>query len=222
MIEKIPKFIDRIFPHRTWRLPENERQVFLTFDDGPTPGITPWVLDQLKRFNATGTFFCVGNNIGRYPEIFHRIIAEGHSVGNHTFDHINGWKTDSEEYLQNVLKAQKIINRIAPDDQIQEVKLKLFRPPYGRLKGKQEKLLIRENYRIIMWNVLSMDFRSSITGQQCFENVADHVGPGSIIVFHDSIKAEKNLKFSLTKTLEFLTQEGYVIKGIGSEIITDQ
>jgi len=198
---KTPWIIKRFFPNYVWHIPTKEKEVFLTFDDGPHPQITPWVLAQLKQHKAAATFFCIGDNVKRYPEVYRQIIAEGHAVGNHTQNHLNGWSTSTETYLKNVEKA------------VQFISSNLFRPPYGRIKRSQAKGLQQamqtSSTKIIMWDVLSADFDISISKEKCFANVMDHVRPGSIVVFHDSDKAFSHLQFVLPKVLEGLTKKEY-------------
>ena len=193
---KTPKFVQRLFPKRTWVFPYNEDKVYLTFDDGPIPQVTPWVLDLLKEYDAKATFFCIGDNINKHPNVFKRLISEGHSIGNHTFHHLNGWKTKTETYLNNVLKNEELINSEL-----------LFRPPFGKLTSKQSKILQKKGYKIIMWDVLSADFDSQITKEKCLENVLNNIQPGSIVVFHDSLKSEEKLRYVLPKVLEFITTQ---------------
>ncbi|MCA6421586.1 MAG: polysaccharide deacetylase family protein [Flavobacterium sp.] len=199
---KTNRIIKWIFPNYVWDIPNDGQKVFLTFDDGPTPEITEWVLEQLKKYNAKATFFCIGNNIEKYPELFQKTIAEGHAIGNHTFNHLKGWKTSTEDYIENVklfeTKNPKLVTR------------NLFRPPYGKIKPSQSKRLRKLGYKIIMWDVLSRDYDQTISATQCLENVLPNVKTGSIIVFHDSLKAEHNLKYVLPKTLEFLKENGFV------------
>jgi len=201
---KTNRFIKLLFPNYIWTIPNSENKVYLTFDDGPTPEITEWVLNQLNDYNAKATFFCIGNNIEKHPEIFDEIIAQGHAVGNHTFNHLNGWKTSTEEYIENV----KLCQSLFPNPKSQN--LNLFRPPYGKIKPSQSKRLRNLGYKIIMWDVLSYDFEKTITPEQCLENVLKNVESGSIIVFHDSVKAWNNLEFTLPKTLAYLQEKGFV------------
>ncbi|PHR13941.1 MAG: polysaccharide deacetylase family protein [Aequorivita sp.] len=191
----MPSFIQRLYPERIWAFSNKKDSVFLTFDDGPIPQVTPWVLDELKNHNAKATFFCIGENIEKHPEIFQRIIAEGHAVGNHTFNHLNGWKTETSEYIENTLLAEKLIAS------------KLFRPPYGKTTSKQAKQLQQKGFKIIMWNVLSYDFDATLSEKKCLQNVLKIIKPGSIVVFHDSLKAEKNLRYVLPKVLEYLKEK---------------
>jgi len=203
---KTPWIVKKFFSSYIWNLTTNRNEVFLTFDDGPHPTITPWVLDQLKHYNAKATFFCIGNNVEKHPDVYRKILDEGHATGNHSYHHLNGWKTDDKNYIDDVSKAAQII------------KSNLFRPPYGRIKNSQAKkiagALQTNNQQIIMWDVLSADFDSSFSAGQCLNNVIENVSAGSIIVFHDSEKAFHNLKYALPKTLEHLNKEGFVFKKI--------
>ena len=201
-----------MFSNYVWDIPNNENSVYLTFDDGPTPEITQWTLLQLKKYNAKATFFFIGNNVEKYPEIFNSVIQQGHAIGNHTFNHLNGWKTETETYIKNAKQCEiRISNQ---QSEINNLKSKLFRPPYGKIKSKQAKKLMELGYKIIMWDVLSADFDSSITRKKCLNNVISNVQSGSIIVFHDSVKGFKNLEYVLPKTLEFLKQNGYKCEAI--------
>ena len=204
-----------MFPNYIWDIPNNENKVYLTFDDGPTPEITQWTLLQLKQFNVKATFFCIGDNIQKYPEIFNQIIQEGHQIANHTFNHLNGWKTTKKDYLDNVELCKKQIQQSTPEsfartgEAINNQKPKIFRPPYGKIKKSQSAILRQLGYQIIMWDVLSADFDFKITPEKCLNNVISNVKSGSIIVFHDSKKSFKNLEYTLPKTLEFLHQKGF-------------
>jgi peptidoglycan/xylan/chitin deacetylase (PgdA/CDA1 family) len=193
---KTPQFIQDLFPNFTWRIPGKEKIVYLTFDDGPIPEVTPWVLEQLKAYQAQATFFCVGENIHRHPEVFQQVVDAGHSIGNHTNQHLNGWSVDNLTYFHDIRHCARV------------VKTSLFRPPYGRMKPKQAQFLQR-HYRIVMWDVLSGDFDPNISNEQCLENVISNVHPGSIVVFHDSLKAQEKLEFVLPKVLEHFSQQGY-------------
>lgn len=185
-----------------WDVPVADKTVFLTFDDGPVPEVTEWVLAQLKAYDAKATFFCIGNNVKQNPEIYTKIIALGHRVGNHTYNHVNGWKTDTVNYVENIKKCASEIG-IAPEKPL------LFRPPYGKIKREQTRVLRNSGYRIVMWDVLSADFDQSITPEKCLQNVLENITSGSIIIFHDSVKAYKNLRYALPKTLEYLKINGY-------------
>ncbi|WP_396157830.1 polysaccharide deacetylase family protein [Flavobacterium sp.] len=201
-------FIKKIFSNYVWDIANNENKVFITFDDGPTPEITEWTLDQLKKYNAKATYFCIGNNIEKHPKIFEKVFADGHSIGNHTFNHLRGWKTATKKYSNNVLLCQsEIANHTS---QITN----LFRPPYGKIKPSQSKKLRALGYKIIMWDIISYDFDAETSKEKCLNNVLKNIKSGSIIVFHDSLKAERNLKYVLPKTLEFLEEKGFVCANI--------
>lgn len=193
---KTPSFIQNLFPNFTWRVPTSEKTLYLTFDDGPIPEVTPWVLEQLKAFQAQATFFCVGENIDKYGEIFSQVLDAGHTIGNHTFNHLNGWATENIPYFHNVRRGANQSNSL------------LFRPPYGRLKPKQAQFLQR-HYQVVMWDILSGDFDPKISPVQCLNNVINNADSGSIIVFHDSLKAEENLRFALPRVLEHFAKKGY-------------
>lgn len=200
-------FIKKIFPNYIWDLPNTEKKIYLTFDDGPTPEITEWVLGQLKKHQAKATFFCIGNNIEKYPSLFSKIINEGHSIGNHTFNHLNGWKNSTKNYLHNIALCKSEILNL--NSKLLNLKSPLFRPPYGKIKTAQSKKLRQLGYKIIMWDVLSADFDQSISPEKCLENVLSNVKTGSIIVFHDSVKALCNLEYALPKSLEILKKRGF-------------
>ncbi len=192
---KTPWLLKKIYPNYYWDVKGSDA-VYLSFDDGPHPEITPWVLEQLRRFGAEASFFCIGKNVAAHPLVYAAVQEDGHAVGNHTYHHKNGWRTKDEDYIEDVRRAVPLIDS------------HLFRPPYGRIRQSQAKqipsVLGKENARVIMWDVLSGDFDAGISPQDCFYNVANHIRPGSIIVFHDSEKAYKNLKYALPATLEFL------------------
>jgi peptidoglycan/xylan/chitin deacetylase (PgdA/CDA1 family) len=194
---KTNSIIKWIFPNYIWDIP-NRNAVYLTFDDGPTPQVTEWVLELLKKYNAKATFFCIGENIKKHPEIFRKISSEGHQVGNHTYNHLNGWQTSDEKYLENVALCQSEIYN-------QESKFfDLFRPPYGKITPSQSRKLRKLGYKIIMWDVLSADFDIMISKEKCLKNVLNNIQSGSIIVFHDSEKAFQNLEYALPRVLETL------------------
>jgi peptidoglycan/xylan/chitin deacetylase (PgdA/CDA1 family) len=198
--------VKKMFSKYVWDVPNNEKKVYLTFDDGPTPEITEWTLSQLEKFEAKATFFCIGDNINKFPEIFNSLLSKGHSVGNHTFNHLKGWETSTKEYIENVALCQEAISK---NSKISNLKPALFRPPYGRIKRSQAKELRELGFKIIMWDILTADFDAEVTPEQCLQNVLKNVTSGSIIVFHDSKKAFRNLEYALPKTLEFLKEKGF-------------
>ena len=203
-----------IFPKYVWSIPNNEKKVFLTFDDGPTPEITEWVLAELRNYNVKATFFCIGDNISKHPEVFEQIKANGHAIGNHTYNHLKGWKTDDKTYIDNFWQCQAL------------TETNLFRPPYGRIKKSQMRKLVNswqltvgkklktENSELqtVMWDVLSGDFDLKLSPEKCYQNVIKNTRNGSIIVFHDSLKAWDRLEYALPKSIEYLLQQGYQFK----------
>ena len=207
---KTNPFIKLLFPKYVWDIPNHEKKVYLTFDDGPNPQITEWVLDQLQQYDAKATFFCIGNNIEKHPDIFQKIIDDNHAVGNHTFSHMKGWETDTNEYIENTRRCSLFMREKEKGISDKGDTFELFRPPYGKIKTSQSRALRRLGYKIIMWDVLSRDFDKTITPEECLKNVLKNVEMGSIIVFHDSIKAAQNLKYVLPKTLAFLKEKGFV------------
>lgn len=220
----MPRFIQRLYPERIWAFSRSKNSVYLTFDDGPIPEVTPWVLDELKKHRAKATFFCIGENVQKHPEVFRRIIAEGHSVGNHTFNHLNGWKTKTWEYVENVLKCENIVSTIrnlSPFEggrgDVSNSEF-LFRPPYGKITSKQAKILQKKGFKIVMWDIISYDYDAAISEEQCLQNVLKNIKPGSVVVFHDSLKAEKNLRYVLPKVLEFIREKDLFCKSINQII----
>lgn len=202
----MPKFVTWWYPKRIWAFPPSENKVFLTFDDGPIPEVTPWVLKTLEAYDAKATFFCIGENIQKHPELFQQLTAQGHAVGNHTFHHLKGSKTPLKQYLANVELSQEHLHKYTPQG-LQ--KRKLFRPPYGKMTRQQAQALLASDFQIIMWNVLSYDWDSNLSPEKCFQNVKSYLLPGSIVVFHDSLKAEKNLRYTLPKVLDFIQENGW-------------
>ena len=199
MFAKSPTILKLLFPSLIWEVKTDKKEVFLTFDDGPHPDITPWVLDCLNEYNAKATFFCVGENVCKYPEVYDQILKNGHGVGNHTHNHLMGWKTNDDKYFQNVAMAEEYISS------------KLFRPPYGRISSSQIRKL-KKDYSLIMWTVLTYDFDKSISKEKCYSNSISSSKNGSIVVFHDSIKASINLKYALPKFLEYFSNQGYTFQ----------
>jgi len=228
-LKKISTIGKIICPSLLWNLPKTGNTLYLTFDDGPIPEVTPWALAFLKEYHAKATFFCIGENIEKYPEIFDHILAEGHNVGNHSFNHLNGWKTPFSSYVENVQKAEEIIfEKQEARDKIQDFRsenieergekkdknIRLFRPPYGKITPKQIKILQGQGFKIVMWEVISGDFDANISAENCLNNVLKNSKPGSIVVFHDSIKASAKLKEVLPKVLEYFHQKGFEFKAI--------
>ena len=203
--KKTPWWIKKIYKSCVWEININEKNIYLTFDDGPHPVATPFVLDELKKHNAKATFFCIGKNVVLYPEIYQRILTEGHSIGNHTFNHLDGWKTKTDIYIENILSAKNQINSI------------LFRPPYGKITFEQLKILHQPKifFKVIMWSVLSGDFDVEISNIKCLNNVIKNTDKGSIVVFHDSEKALEKIRFVLPKVLDYFTEQQYEFRNIG-------
>ncbi len=196
-----PYFVRKYFNELVWNIPTEEKIIYLTFDDGPIPEVTPWVLQTLEHYHAQATFFCVGDNANRYPQLFEQLKNSVHTHANHTFNHLNGWKTRDKDYLKNISKANLTIQS------------KFFRPPYGRITPTQIHIL-KKHYKIIMWDVLSKDYNTTLTGEQCFQNVIQHAKSGSIVVFHDSIKAKERLYYALPKVLDYYTKLGFRFEAI--------
>jgi len=202
LIARIPKLFGRLFRRLVWSFPGEEKVIYLTFDDGPTCGVTEWVLDQLDLHEAKATFFCLGKNVAEHPELFRKMKENGHAVGNHSWSHAKGFRCSVGSYMQNVGKADELIGS------------KLFRPPYGRIRPVQVRKLIKE-YRIIMWSVLSVDYNRKISSETVKKNVLRNVFPGAIVVFHDSEKASRHLYNVLPEILKVLKEEGYDFRAIG-------
>ena len=202
---KTPGWLRKLYKNCVWELPGRGNVIYLTFDDGPHPEITDFVLDQLAVFNAHATFFCIGKNVVAHPQVYQRILAGGHAVGNHTFNHFNGWKTASDVYLADIGEAQKYIDST------------LFRPPYGRITRFQLALIKNKRFNLtpVMWTVLSGDFDQKISAEKCLQNVLKHTEAGSIVVFHDSEKAWDRLKFSLPLVLAHFAEKGYRFEKMG-------
>jgi peptidoglycan-N-acetylglucosamine deacetylase len=205
---KLPKWIRFIYPNRITRIPTNEKVIYLTFDDGPNEKTTRFILDTLKRYSAKATFFCIGKNVDRLPELYQNILDDGHAVGNHTQHHLNGWKAVPETYIDDIALATQKINST------------LFRPPYGRITKAEEKLLNRKfpNIEIVMWSVLSGDFDTNISGEKCYQNIVQKTGRGDIIVLHDSDKAQERMEYALPKVLDHFSKKGFEFKSLPIDI----
>ena len=204
---RTPFFLPLIYPSLVWRMPAEKKTLYLTFDDGPINGPTDFVLEELNKASAQATFFCIGDNIRKFPDVLKKIYIYGHSIGNHTFHHLNGWKTKTTEYLADI----KLFVDQLPED---SPRTSLFRPPYGRITPSQIKALYQ--YKIIMWDVLTMDYNKDISPESCLQNTIKAIRPGSIIVFHDSFKAEKNMRFALPRVLSHFAEKGYSFRALQS------
>lgn len=196
LIERPPFLYRLLFPGAVWRMPQDNKCVYLTFDDGPIPEVTPWVLDFLDQQEIKATFFCVGDNVRKYPEVYQEILSRGHKTGNHTFNHLQGLRTWTRNYLNNVAKAAELIQS------------NLMRPPHGHIRIPQF-LMLRRKYRVVMWDLVTRDYSKILSGEEVLNNVRRLTRNGSIIVFHDSLKSEKNLRYALPKAVEWLKSEGY-------------
>lgn len=198
-IEQPPRLFRALYPGALWRMNPEEKSVYLTFDDGPIPQITPWVLDLLDQYQIKATFFLVGDNIRKHPEEFRQIQERGHQIGNHTFNHIRGFEYTTQEYMDNTEKA----NRLIQSD--------LFRPPHGHM-GMKQYYALRKRYKIVMWDLVTRDYSKHLNGEEVFRKVKKYVRNGSIITFHDSIKAEQSMKYALPRSIEWLKEQGYEFK----------
>jgi peptidoglycan/xylan/chitin deacetylase (PgdA/CDA1 family) len=192
-----PKLLQSLLPQCFWNLPNRENKIYLTFDDGPTPEVLPVILKTLDVYKIPATFFCVGENMQKHPDLVKEMLKGGHAIGNHTHNHISGWRVKNKTYFENVEACHKVY------------KSKLFRPPYGRLRASQANELKRK-YKIIMWDVLSYDYDKKVLPEICFRNVIDATKSGSVIVFHDNVKALKNLEYALPRSIDFLLKKDFV------------
>ena len=200
---RLPEFVRSLLPQLEWRKDTQEKIIYLTFDDGPIPEVTDFVLAQLAKYKAKGTFFCVGDNVQKHPEIAARVLAQGHRLGNHTFNHLKAWKTDTKQYLENVQKC-----RVALQPFLSENEKPLFRPPYGQVSLSKIKQL-QPQFRIIMWDLLTCDYDQALEPEICLAKSLELTRPGAIVVFHDSLKARRNLEYVLPRYLEFFHNQGY-------------
>lgn len=192
-----PKLLRNLLPQCFWSLPNKQNKIYLTFDDGPTPDVLPFILQTLDTYKVSATFFCVGENMSKYPNLVKEMQKRNHVIGNHTHNHISGWRSKNEIYFENIEACDKVY------------KSKLFRPPYGRLRASQANYL-RKKYKVIMWDVLSYDYDKNVKPEICYRNVIDATKSGSVIVFHDNLKAYKNLQYALPHSIAFLLNKGFV------------
>ncbi|WP_374755016.1 polysaccharide deacetylase family protein [Arsenicibacter rosenii] len=192
-----------IYPDFWWKSDDSEPVIYLTFDDGPIPEVTEFVLEQLDKYAAQATFFCIGDNVRKHREIFYKVIEAGHYIGNHTFNHLNGWKNEDVTYLENIQRCQQEIGFDTP----------FFRPPYGRIKKSQAAQLL-DHYAVVMWDVLTGDFDQSMTPETCLRKTIQYTEPGSIVVFHDSWKAWPNMRYTLPRMLSHFAERGYLFQAL--------
>jgi peptidoglycan-N-acetylglucosamine deacetylase len=209
-----PYLLKKLYSKAIWRMDKNIKKIFLTFDDGPIPIVTPLVLDILKQHAIKATFFCVGENVVKHPEVYQQILSEDHGVGNHTYNHLNGWNTHTQKYMENVELCNQALKSGS------KLENNLFRPPYGKAKKSQIANLSKKNnsdknpYSIIMWDVLSGDYDKKTSPENCLSNVINNVRNGSIIVFHDNIKAHKNLEYALPRFIKYAKEKGFEFEKI--------
>ncbi len=203
--------MQHLLPNYIWHMPRDEKTIYLTFDDGPIPEVTEWVLDTLEKRNAKGTFFCIGDNVRKHPTIFNRLLEEGHTAANHTFHHIKGWKTSKSDYLENITLAEA---EMAKHKLYLKQPTKLFRPPYGEITIPKGKALRKMGYKIVMWESLAIDWKPEIPVEKSASNIINNSRSGSIAVFHDSLKAQRNMKYALEKTLEYFSDLGFEFKAL--------
>jgi peptidoglycan-N-acetylglucosamine deacetylase len=202
---KVPSAFPFLFRELCWRIPSTEKVLYLTFDDGPEPFVNTFVLDTLKEYDASATFFCVGQNVEKHPELFQRIKETGHTVGNHTYSHLKGWTTKTAEYLNDIKNCERIVTS------------ELFRPPYGKLTYSQYKKVVQE-YTVVLWDVITHDYRADLDKELALSKTIDAIKPGSVVVFHDSLKAKDNLEYLLPRMLKHYKDKGYTFKALNTKI----
>lgn len=210
-VHKSPRLLKAFYAPFVWNIPTEEKVIYLTFDDGPIPDVTEWVLEKLENFGAKGTFFCIGDNILKHPDIFAKLIAKGHSIGNHTFNHLKGWNTEDELYWENVAQCRDVL----------PTQTNLFRPPYGRIKLSQAKPLLKD-YHIVMWDVLTGDFEKYLSPERCLEKTLQYTRSGSIVVLHDSLKAWRNMSYVLPRMLDYYSNLGFRFEALPQHIPVDE
>lgn len=210
-IHKTNFLMRALYPDFIWKIPTAEKEIFLTFDDGPIPEITEFVLEELKKYQAKATFFCIGDNIEKHPDIFQQILNQQHTIGNHTFNHLKGWDTQSEEYLDNFKKCENEVFKQIPNPNSQIPKL--FRPPFGRIKRNQAKEIMK-SHQIVMWDVLTGDYDQNLSKEPVLSKTLQYTEQGSIVLFHDSIKASRNMMYTLPRVLEHFSSRGFTFKAL--------
>ena len=223
-IEQPARFLRWIYPHAIWRMDPSVKAVYLTFDDGPIPEATPFVLEVLARYDIKATFFMVGDNVRKHPDVFRQVVAAGHRIGNHTFNHIGGLRWLSWKYVENTQKAHEIISSLSPDPSETPLPHRdglgvglLFRPPHGWMKTLQYRAIRRQGYRIIMWDLVTRDYSRRLTAEEVLENVKRYTRNGSIITFHDSLKSIDKLRTALPQSIEWLLAQGYEFRLIDAD-----
>lgn len=197
-----PFLLKAYYPSYLWRVPTSEKRLFITFDDGPIPDVTEFVLETLRDYRAKGTFFCIGDNIRKHPTVLKKIADQGHALGNHTYNHLNGWKTDDATYLANVKQCAELLPETP-----------LFRPPYGRIKRAQARELLKSR-KVVMWDVLSGDFSQDLSPETCLRKTIQYTRPGSILLFHDSLKARRNMEYAVPRVLDHFSNLGYTFEAL--------
>ena len=210
-IHKTNFLMRALYPNFIWRIPTKKKEIFLTFDDGPIPEVTEFVLEELKKYNAKATFFCIGGNIEKYPDIFQKIVNQQHTIGNHTFNHVRGWDVEDDYYIDNFNECSREIFKQIPNPKSQIPNF--FRPPFGRIKRSQAKVILK-THKIVMWDVLTGDYDQSISQERVLSKTLQYTQKGSIVLFHDSIKASKNMIYALPKVLEHFSEQGFVFKSL--------